>query len=183
MNYFYLKLVVATLLVFTACGCSKPAPVTPPGAEIEWGFEANAIVLQVKSSDRLNWHGDSPASLLLCVYQLNDSQALINIANAGGGMESLLKCRPFDDTVVTAERLFISPGDQKQIFMNRQQNTKQVALIAGYYELDALRSMQIWEVPLEKHSKGIFSGRGQRPKQLVMEVYLGPNEILYNQQP
>ena len=162
------------LLVFVIWSCaSKQLP--PP----ELGYEEDAIKIHVKADPQLNLSEGKPHTLLVCVYQLRDPNALNQLAGDEDGLYQLLECGLFDASVAAAKRLIIQPGQDMTFNLDRAEGAKYVAVAAGYYLIERERIVRLYEIPIVIEKKGIIR-RTKRKKLDILEIdlKLGPEQIL-----
>lgn len=166
------------LLVFLFAGALLGACATqvlPPA----WPFQREAIDLQIKADPELNRRDGDPHTVLVCIYQLKNPIAFDRLAADTAGLYTLLECESFDASVATSQRLFVAPGQKLQRTFDRAEGVRHVALVAGYYTIEKDRIARVQDVPVEIRESGFFSRKSrQHPRDLEMEVILGPKQIL-----
>ena len=126
-------------LALTAWGCGgndkpkDPTTVVSPAsspAEIKWTYQVDAISLKLRVDDRLNEYKGAPHALLLCTYQLSDKNAFVDLGKTSTGLGKLYECQSFDASVTDVERVFVQPGQNATISMNRAEGTKFLGVAA-----------------------------------------------------
>lgn len=183
--------------LLVSCGPGQPVKVLPEDADIDWAAETDGIVLKFKADDDLNLDRGRPSSLSVCIYQLSDArvfeqlrgqgqvglETLAACDKAGGsencrdleGLAALAACRKFGDTVLAFNRFFLEPGQKPEpLFLDRREGARFVGVAAGYYNLESVRCIRLFPVPIVKVSDGWFSSR-RKPGQLIIELNFGPN--------
>ena len=161
------------LLVLLVCSCaSKQLP--PPGLE----YEESAIKIHVKADPQLNLSDGKPHTLLVCVYQLKDPNALNQLASDQEGLYRLLECNLFDASVAGAKKLIVQPGQDTTFNLDRAEGARYVAVAAGYYLIERERIVHLYEIPVVIEKKGIIK-RTKRKKlgTLEIDLKLGPQQI------
>jgi len=164
---------ILLLIAFLFYSCaSKQLP--PP----ELGYEEKAIKIHVKADPQLNLSEGQPHTLLVCVYQLKDPNALNQLAGDHEGLYRLLECKLFDGSVAGAKGLIVQPGTTTTYNLDRAEGAKYVAVVAGYYFLSKERMVRLYEIPVVIEKKG-FVRRSKMKKLdiLEIEVKLGPQQI------
>lgn len=176
-----LAVVISVLVLLgMSASCRKPPPpptvvIPPVTMPPEWDFKKGAIDLRLKADPELNLYQGSPHTLVLCVYHLKDPNAFNQTLEEKEGLSKLLECTRFDPSFSFAKRLVVQPGQELVESLDRAEGTKYVALVAGYYYLEKDRAMRFFSIPIVKEQKEntIY----QRPGQLTIDLYLGPQEI------
>ncbi|MBI4848460.1 MAG: type VI secretion system lipoprotein TssJ [Nitrospirae bacterium] len=151
------------LLVFLTYSCAGM------GRGPEYGYEKEGIIVHLKSDPQLNLYQKSPHTLFLCLYQLKDPNTFNQLMDETDGMQKLLECSRFDQSVTGAKSLVILPNQEKTEKLDRAEGTKYVGIIAGYYTLQKDSVTRFFPV-----QTGTFSSK---PKVLNIDLYLGPQEI------
>lgn len=163
------------------CSCaSKSAQVSsrqvPP---TQWPYEEQAIHLDLKAGSQLNLFDDIPHTLLVCVYQLRDLNAFNQLTGDDDGLYDLLQCSAFDASVRSSKRLIIHPGHDSTITLDRAEDTKYVAIVAGYYSIEKDKIVRLFDIPVVAEKTGAFSRtKISRPDRLNIELALGPEQIV-----
>lgn len=132
----------------------------------EYTYEKEAIVLTVRSDAQLNLYRNSPHTLMLCLYQFRDPNVFNQLLDEKDGLQKLLECSRFDQSVTSAKSFFVLPNREKIEKIDRVEGTKYVGLIAGYYNL--LKENVTYFVPVP------ISSFGSKPVVLNINLYLGP---------
>lgn len=139
------------LVVSILGGCpSGPTPVP------DWPFEKDAIRIQIRADRDLNYHDDTPHTLLLCFYQLRKTSAFNQLGRTEQGIYKLLECEPFDSSVTTVKRLIVHPKEETTLMLDRWSGTRHIGIVAGYFELDRNRITRVAHIPVITQEHGIF---------------------------
>lgn len=158
-------------LLLAACA-SQPLP--PP----DWTYQKDAITIHLQADAKLNFDDGVPHTLLVCVYQLKDPNAFNQLAEDTQGIYKLLECSLFDTGVATAKRTIVNPGQDIKMMLDRAEDAKYVAIVAGYYVLQKERMIRLFDIPVEVESRGfIKKTKIQKPGVLNIELQLGPSQI------
>ncbi|MBU2880492.1 type VI secretion lipoprotein TssJ [Psychrosphaera sp. B3R10] len=114
-----------------------------------WDYDPAAIVFRFQTPPQLNLYVGKPHSLYLKVFQLSDLKVFKDIASTPAGIRELLtsKKEDIDTSIVASSDLTISPSSNEVITVDRFKETKFVAVVAGYYQLQTEDSVQIFEIP------------------------------------
>jgi predicted component of type VI protein secretion system len=110
----------------------------------------DGINFHFKGDGRLNLYRGVPHALVLCAYQLTDANAFHQMLEEKDGMARLLVCTRFDPSVNYAKKMIVQPGQDLYEAMEKTEGTRQVALIAGYYEFQKKQAVKIISLPVKK---------------------------------
>ena len=159
--------IVLPLLLASCAGGSSSGGGAGPGA---YEYERDAIILNLKGDRNLNLFEKRPHTLLVCVYQLRDPNALNQVLQDAEDVSKLLECGRFDPSIVNTKKLIVQPGKEITEALDRAEGARYIGIVAGYYNLDKQRASRIIPVPVG----GMF---GKKAERMNLEVFLGPDEI------
>ena len=148
-------------------------------AEIAWEFAPNAVLIEIEADNRLNEFAGEAHTLLLGVYQMEDSAAFYKlIADMNLVGKSLESGKP-GDGFAHFERYVIKPGQRSILALDRAQKAKFLGITAGYYRMDAAKSARLFQVPLTVESDGLVTTTYKAaPAVLALRLNFGPGELL-----
>ena len=159
--------IVLPLLLASCAGGSSSGGGAGPGA---YEYERDAITLNLKGDRNLNLFEKRPHTLLVCVYQLRDPNALNQVLQDAEDVTKLLECGRFDPSIVNTKKFILQPGKEITEALDRAEGARYIGIVAGYYNLDKQRASRIIPVPVG----GMF---GKKAERMNLEVFLGPDEI------
>lgn len=153
--------------------------------QVKWTYAPKSLELALAADKELNRYEGYSHSLLLCVYQLDKVTAFDKLAKSEAGIKKLLACEAFDKSAVHTERIFIQPGESRNVLMDRAENARFVGLVAGYYQITPGRVTRTWEIPLNVEEQGwlFWSSDVYSPGRLTMRILLGPQTMQRVDQP
>ncbi|MFH1138315.1 MAG: type VI secretion system lipoprotein TssJ [Pseudomonadota bacterium] len=124
-----------SLLTLDGCGCSSDdeIPDQPLAPAVEPPKPVEQIALTITAAPNLNWEGNMPHPLSLCVYQLTNPGPFSTKAQKQEGVGELLSCAPFDATALSFERITLQPSSSARRTINREAGANYIGLVAGYY--------------------------------------------------
>lgn len=93
-----------------------------------------------------------PHALTFVVYHLRDRAGLDQVARTEEGVRRLLEGDRFDESVLAVRRLSVQPGVRGQLVVDRPENGRYVALVAGYHRPRPETSLHVAEYPLGSYS-------------------------------
>lgn len=144
----------------------------------ETRYEKNAIRLELKSDPKLNLNQGMPHPLLVCVYQLRDPNSFNQLANDEDGLYKLLECSLFDMSVVSSKRITVHPGQDMKVSLDRAEDAKYVAVVAGYYLIRKERITRLFEIPVVEKRRGfLWLNKYATLGILDIQLTLGPRQI------
>lgn len=123
----------------------KSTPVIAEPAN--WDFEAQGLVFRFQSPQQLNMYMGKPHSLYLKVFQLSDTKVFKDIAKTSAGIRELLTSTDIDPSILGSKELTIAPNKQENIVYDRFKETRFVAIVTGFYQMDVEQSVRIFEIP------------------------------------
>jgi type VI secretion system VasD/TssJ family lipoprotein len=166
-------LLVSLVFLLALSSCSKK--VLPPP---QWGYEKDAIKLQIVADPMLNRDNGKAHTLYICIYQLKDPNGFNQLSGDQSGLYKLLDCKLFDAGVASSKRLIVNPGKDSTLMMDRAENAKYLAVVAGYYGIVKDRITRLVEIPVVIEEKGFFvKSKKQMPGLLDITLVLGPEQI------
>jgi len=131
----------------------------------------DGINFHLRGDSRLNLYRGVPHALVLCAYQLTDANAFNQLLEEKDGMARLLVCTRFDPTVNYAKKMIVQPGQDIYEAMEKTEGSRQVAVIAGYYEFQKKLAVKIITLP----EKRMFFFK--RAGGTDISLHLSPREI------
>jgi type VI secretion system VasD/TssJ family lipoprotein len=174
-----------TALVMVLAGCSTANSLMGGNtrkeavAEIAWDFARNAILVEVEADPRLNQYGGEAHTLVLGVYQMEDSAAFYKLIADAALVGKSLESGKGGEGFVHFARYVVTPGQRSILSLDRAQKAKFVGIAAGYYQIEAARSARLFEVPLTVESEGMVSTTYKAaPALLAVRLNLGPDELV-----
>ncbi len=166
-----LFLSVFFMLALSSCA-KKELP--PP----QWGYEKDAVKLQIIADPMLNLDNGKAHTLYICIYQLKDPNGFNQLSGDQSGLYKLLDCKLFDAGVASSKRLIVNPGKDSTLVMDRAENAKYIAVVAGYYRIEKERITRLVKIPVVVEEKGFISkSTKQKPGLLDITLVLGPEQI------
>ena len=160
-------IVLPLLLASCAGGSSSGGGAAGSGT---YQYEKDAISLHLKGDPKLNLFEKRPHTLLVCVYQLRDPNALNQVLQDAEDVTKLLECGRFDPSIVNVKKFILQPGKEISEALDRAEGARYIGIVAGYFNLDKQRASRIIPVPVS----GLF---GKKAATMNLEVFLGPDEI------
>ena len=148
-------------------------------AEIAWEFSRNAVLIEIEADPRLNQYGGEAHTLLLGVYQMEDSAAFYKLVADTSLLGKTLESGKGGDAFTHFARYVVAPGQRSVLSLDRAQKAKFIGITAGYYQMDAAKSARLFEVPLTVSTDGyIRTTYKAAPATLALRLNLGADELI-----
>ena len=148
-------------------------------AEIAWEYAQNAVMVELEADPKLNQYGGEAHTLVLGVYQMEDSAAFYKLVADPLLVGKTLETGKGGEGFVHFARYVVTPGQRTILSLDRAQKAKFVGVAAGYYQMDAARSARLFQVPLTVESDGMVSKTYKAaPALLAVRLNLGPDEVM-----
>lgn len=154
-------------MFLVACSSSP----TPPQEK----FAKQAISITYVSSQKLNSYNNQAHTIPLVVYQLNDIDSFDGLKKDKDGIIKLLKAEKYDKSVMSVEKYYVSPNETKELLLDRAEKTAWVAIVAGYYDMQASQSTLQYQTPPYNALK-LWSSEASQ-KFLTIKLYLDKSSI------
>lgn len=142
----------------------QPAAVTDP-FQINWQTlkdGIHSVIIADKELNLSNNNGTNQAlAISICVMQLSDPTLFKTNIAIDGGIDKALNCSLDKDEksgfgALAAKSFYIQPNTLTDIKMDRVQNARYLAVVAGYNHLNVEKSTAIFEYPIKTTQKGLI---------------------------
>ncbi len=117
--------------------------------QVRFVAQPGALTLDVEASPCLNQVDGTPHALRLVVYHLSDTFKLEQLKRSQEGIRHLLEGDSFDQSVRSVRVFDMQPGQSCRLRLDRADNGKYVALVAGFHSPDPARSVISAEYPID----------------------------------
>ena len=133
--------IIALVFVLIMSGCSSNK--VPPRVE----YKPSGIVISYNSVPNLNAYDQSPHSLILAVYQLDNINAFHQLNSNKVGIQKLLTLDKLDPSFLGIDKRFIFANESGIITLDRLENTRWVGIVAGYYDSNSNQTVMELQIP------------------------------------
>lgn len=154
------RIFVLVIMALVGGGCSAPGGATAARA----GAAKNLVRVQIASDPQLNRYQKNSHALVLCLYQLDDPESFMRLAQGSGGIPKLLECGRFDATVLNVRQVVVQPGQQLTEMRERLPGARYLGIATGYYSKGGKDVTALAAIP-EKEGES------------VLHIELGAQEI------
>ncbi len=145
-----LYVIVVLCLFIVSCGGKSPEP------EPEWEYKPKSIQVSVSAAAMLNEYQGASHALQLVIYQFDNINKFVELAEYRDGLKKLLKAKNFDPSVQAVKKIFIDPGQTDKLVLDRAEKARYVGIVAGYFELIPGRATCFFEIPHKVKKKGMI---------------------------
>jgi type VI secretion system VasD/TssJ family lipoprotein len=153
-------MLVAVMLALIGVGCS-----TGGGTAGARGSDSkDSVLFEIAADPQLNRYEKNSHALVLCLYQLNDSESFNRLAQGSGGMPKLLECGRFDGTVVNVRQMVVQPGQELTETRERGDGARYLGIATGYYSTGGKKMTALTAIPADQ-------------RESVLRIELGAQEI------
>ncbi|WP_432240480.1 type VI secretion system lipoprotein TssJ [Herbaspirillum robiniae] len=148
-------------------------------AEVAWEFAKDGVMLEVAAEPNLNRYGNEPHTLLVGVYQMEDSAAFYKMIADPAALSRSLAVNKGNEGFVQFTRYVVEPGQHSILVLDRAQKAKFIGVVAGYYQMSGPTSARLFEIPLTVSSEGMVSKTWKAaPAQLAARLNFGADAIV-----
>lgn len=139
-------------------GCA-PDPTTAisqsqAAAQVATPFAQGAITLDIQSDPDLNTLHNIANSCTLLVIQSKKTSTLNKLLDNPPKLKQLFNDAGAEDDILKVDRYSAMPGQRTTLHIDRSENTRYVAIVAGYYPFPQRQHMIIVAVPMTSESHG-----------------------------
>jgi len=173
MKYIFVSIFYLCIAILNGCATKTSLEVAPD----DWVFEDRAIHIHARSPSDLNAISGRPHSVALGVFQLNDPNTFLGLAETKEGALQLLNSGRIDDTIAQFTRIILQPGEEKIATLPRAQGAKYIALISGYYGLNTELDIKVFNVPIKAAKRGFVDLALSNMGLIADEAKAIPDEI------
>lgn len=148
-------------------------------AEVSWPFQRNGIQLELIAANDINAFFNQPHTVVLGVLQMEDSKPFLQLLNDPKKLTAMLADGDPGKDFLHLDRYIVSPGKRDILDIDRVQDARYVAIVAGYYNFDPSGAARLFRIPLNIKSEGMVSTTyTATPANLALRLYLGRQRIV-----
>ena len=166
-------------LLLTACSSQELTPEQKTLTELKWDYTENAIELSFTADNDLNQYDGQAHNLLVVVTQFDQISAFSAYTGSSQQLSSLLLMNSAPTGMIGLTRLFIEPGQSKQLSLPRLEGAKMVGIAVGYAHLDPTRSAKLYQIGVDVTSTGFFRKTWTAtPRPIAIDLLVGSEALL-----
>lgn len=162
-------------LLLASCGSFQTRSRDDALRELTWSYAQQGIHLTIQADAMLNETEGQPHNLLLVVAQMADPNAFAAYARDPELLSQLLLADRAPEGILDVQRVYIEPGVEREMSIDRVQSARYVGVAAGYAQLDPTRSARLYQIGVSVERDGwIFREHTAAPEPLAIQLRLGP---------
>jgi hypothetical protein len=116
---------------------------------------------------------------LVVVTQFDQISAFSAYTGSSQQLSSLLLMNSAPTGMIGLTRLFVEPGQSKQLSLPRLEGAKMVGIAVGYAHLDPMRSAKLYQIGVDVTSTGFFSKTWTAtPRPIAIDLLVGSEALL-----
>lgn len=164
-------LLLLTIVIINSCSF---LPASPP----KWELQKEAIVLHLKSENKLNERKGKAYTLYFVIYQLANPNVFNQLSEDEEGLSKLLESKIFDPGVVSVKSIVIYPGTDVTYKIDRAEGARYVGVVAGYRTMTKERMVRLFDIPVHVKIDNILKLTQKLvPARLDIDLKLGKQQI------
>ncbi|EMF07040.1 type VI secretion system lipoprotein TssJ [Serratia marcescens] len=180
-----MRTIIPLIFVFVATqlgGCATdPSAGTSEKqaiAQVAAPFASGAITLKVQTDPDLNvLHGIANSCTLL-VVQAQKASTLNKLLSSPFSLKSLFSAAGAMDDILKVDRYAAMPGQSTTLHIDRNENSRYIAIVAGYYPYPQKQHMALVAIPVTTESSGWWRQTWRAHlAPLSLKLRLGSNSI------
>lgn len=145
-------------LIFVCTGCSsgKPEKQTKQQAitQVIAPFTQAAITLNITAEPGMNSWNSLANSCTILIIQTQRLDTLNKLVSTPALLRALFSGSGAMDDILRVDRYAAMPGQQTTLHLDRNENVRQIAVIAGYYPFPKKQDMALYAIPVATTESG-----------------------------
>lgn len=160
-----------------------PIPPSPTIDGVKYVWERAGIGIETYSTTNLNLYDERSHNLMICLYQISDLKFFDNLINQisaddATAMQQILSCKKLDESIISTQRIFISPKQHKAQYIDREKDVRHIALVAGYNNNLSIENVILRDIPIKYGRSGIiFKDDEYSVAPLNMRLFIGSSKM------
>ncbi|ANI82672.1 type VI secretion system lipoprotein TssJ [Kosakonia oryzae] len=166
--------------LLSGCAEENPAPATKQQAidQVAAPFAQGAITLAIQTDPDLNAVHGIANSCTLLVIQAQQANTLSKLLSNPFALKSLFSAAGAQDEILKVDRYAAMPGQRTTLHIDRSENTRYLAVVAGYYPFPQKQHMALIRIPVTTESSGWWTPRWHAQlAPVTLSLHLGSNSM------
>lgn len=147
-------LLSSTVLMGCAADPSAISTAEQAASQVSAPYAEGAITLNVVTDPDLNALQGIANSSTLLVIQAQKTETLNKLLSSPAALKNLFSAAGAQDEILKVDRYAAMPGQSTTLHIDRSENTRYVAVVAGYYPFPQKQHMVLFAVPVTTLNKG-----------------------------
>jgi predicted component of type VI protein secretion system len=141
----------------------------------DWSAHPEGLSLDFTAASNLNTYQRSAHSLIVKVFLLSDKSNVSKVAATSKGIGKLLSSRYSHASIIATEQYTLYPGDAPSMKINRDDQVKYVAIVAGFSKLipSMVFALELFPIKNAKPWYNVLVEDQWQPQALKLEVVFG----------
>lgn len=141
-------------------------------------FAQGAITISITAEPGMNSWNEIANSCTILVIQAQKASSLNKVLSNPAQLKSLFNNAGAQDDILKVDRYAAMPGQSTTLHIDRSENTRIVAIVAGYYPFPRKQHMAIVSIPVTLNSTGWWPKKWTATlSPLTLNVTLGSQSI------
>lgn len=141
-------------------------------------FAQGAITLDITADPNLNAWNEIANSCTVLVIQAQKASSLNKVLSNPAQLKNLFSGAGAEDDILKVDRYAAMPGQRTTLHIDRSENTRKLAIVAGYYPFPKKQHMAIVSIPVTVTSTGWWTKKwSAQLAPLDLEATLGSQSI------
>lgn len=170
-------------MILSLCGCSGDANKIVPEEQLAIDqvaapFAQGAITVNITAEPNLNAWNEIANSCTVLIIQAEKASVLNRVLSNPAQLKTLFNGAGSENDILKVDRYAAMPGQQTTLHIDRNQNTRSVAIVAGYYPFPTKQHMAMASIPVDVSSTGWWTKTwSAQLSPLILDVTLGSQSI------
>lgn len=173
-------MLVLTTLLFSGCTVDPVAISSEKQAiaQVAAPFAQGTITLEIQTAPDLNALHNIANSCTLLIIQAQKASTLNKLLSNPFALKKLFSAAGAQDDILKVDRYPAMPGQSITLHIDRSDNTRYVAIVAGYYPFPQKQHMRLVAIPVTTESNGWWNKTWSAElAPISMKLRLGSNSI------
>lgn len=146
---------------------------------IKWSYDKAAIELTINTSETLNLYNNEAHSIALTIVQFSDPNDFLLYDQDANKTARLLLDGNDAKGWLSVKQIFLNPGENKTLLLDRAQKAQYIGVVAGYNDLVSEKVARFYRLGIEYDSSGIIVKKYEaKPAPLQIQLSLGESGII-----
>ncbi|MRT15094.1 type VI secretion system lipoprotein TssJ [Enterobacteriaceae bacterium RIT711] len=141
-------------------------------------FEEGAITITIQTDPDLNSFQGIANSCTLLVVQAQKASTLNKLLSTPFALKGLFSAAGAQDSILKVDRYSAMPGQSTTLHIDRSENSRYIAVIAGYYPFPQKQHMLLVTIPVTTEKSGWWHPSwGAKLAPMTLSIRLASNTI------
>lgn len=187
MRKVYKITLLCTTLILNSCSSVSTAYPSKEEAmeNVIANYSPGAITIDIQTDPDLNSVRGFSSSCTILILQTKTMDTLKNLQSNPSLIKNIFSDVGAHEDILKVDRYTSMPGQQIKLHIDRSENTRYLALIAGYYPFPQKQHMIISSIPsVSKNHGWLFDNWFTQLSPLTLQLRLGSKSIIeFNKHP